>query len=711
LGQNLLFDLKTPPEPVEIPLEFLKRPLPVHETEYPKKRMYNKYPLVTEKWNDLNEAQRRAVEHERGPVLVVAGPGTGKTQTLTRRIAYLITQKGVSPENILAVTFTNKAAEEMRQRLKAFVGNQVPLPTVGTFHSVCLQLLKEQDGENAPAVLDDGRRKALVREAIKQVNHGGRSISLTPDDALRRIVVAKQQFLKPGDRLEPILEGVDGSELRSVYGAYQNILSIEGLCDYEDLIFKVVGRVKKDPVLLKQYQERFHYIFVDEYQDLNQGQYRLIRALSPPRKDLFVIGDPDQSIYGFRGSNVEYFKRFIEDYPESEIVQLSRNYRSSKTILEASWQVIRDPQIGAPHSRLYSEIDGIKSIRVLELPSDKAEAVAVGRTIENLVGGTGFHSVDFGNVDTSDPSAHRSFSDVAIFYRTGAQAEVFVDVFDKSGIPYQRVSKDRLYYRNGVLDLVSFLKIIEESGAYVDLDILTQRIYPHITKETLEIFKPWGYRNNFKLNEALWHAKRIPIPEMSNNRQQTLCEFITWIEGMKGAVDGLTAANKIRHIVAHTPVQKIFADNPVAERNLNRLLDISQQYGHSTREFLASAALQTDTDIYDSRAETVSLMTMHAAKGLEFPIVFIVGCEDGFIPHHRSDTDPDEERRLFYVAMTRAREQLYLTSAKYRRIYGKRIARVLSPFVKDIEERLKSYETDRSKKPTKEKQTQLQLFS
>jgi superfamily I DNA/RNA helicase len=260
--------------------------------------------------------------------------------------------------------------------------------------------------------------------------------------------------------------------------------------------------------------------------------------------------------------------------------------------------------------------------------------------------------------------------------------------------------------------MISLIKIIEASGTYADLEMITERIYTDIGNKTLDHLKAWGYRNHFKLGESLWHAKRIPIPELSKKNQQRLYDCIVWLEDIKKAVDGFTVENKIRYLFEHTPTRNLIADLPASQSSFNQLLNMSKAFGENVQDFLAAAALQTDTDTYHAKTEKVSLMTMHAAKGLEFPIVFIAGCEEGLIPHRHSYTDLDEERRLFYVAMTRAKEQLYLTSAKHRLIYGKRISRKLSPFVAAIEARLRVHETGKSKKTkkTKEDRIQLKLF-
>ncbi len=706
LGQKRLFKMAVEPEQgrgrEKRPQTFKSGPTISDQTITQKQERFDP--------NNLNVEQMKAVEHASGPVLVVAGPGTGKTRTLTHRIAWLMGDRSVSAENILAVTFTNKAAEEMRQRLRMGLGADAVLPTVATFHSLCLRILKALESDHLVKIVDDRHQKAIVREAVRQSTQTGTVISSSTEKFVEGIVCAKQRFLTPGDPLASVSEKLDASELKAVYTAYQRILSIEGLYDFEDLVFRVVTYFKKDPILLKRYQDRYKYVFVDEYQDLNQGQYRLIRALSPPHKDIFAIGDPDQSIYGFRGSNVKYFQKFIKDYPEATIIHLNRNYRSTETILKASFHIIRHHRLKQTESRIYSDIDGDKTIYVFELASEKAEATVIGRAIEKLVGGTGFHSMDFGSVDAGDHHPQRSFSDIAVFFRTLAQGDIISEIFDKAGIPYQSVSKDTLFHTRGIFELLSLFKIIENAGGYSDFDEIVPLLSTGIGQKTLDTFKSWGYRNTFSLYHALQHLKRIPIPGVSNKAQQRLFNLATRIDQFKNDLLSESVQKKLTHLVENTTLHTMIRGNPKTEAAFRRLLTISGEYGSRPEGFLAAVLLQTDTDTYDANVERVSLMTMHASKGLEFPTVFISGCEDGYIPFDRSDIDREEERRLFYVAMTRAKEQLFLTRSKYRRIYGKKVSRRISPFVADIEKRLRHHDAPAKNKSPKKSQRQLSLF-
>jgi superfamily I DNA/RNA helicase len=667
----------------------------------------------------LNNNQRRAVEHPCGPLMIVAGPGTGKTRTLTHRIAYLIRQRNIAPQNILAVTFTNKAAEEMRVRLQDLFGDDRQMPFVATFHGLCLNVLNELNPLNHIIIADDDDRKKLISEAIKIVTKKGSSVAQKPQAVLKQIVDAKQRIMHPDDVLNASVDHFQ-SETQLffiIYRTYQDLLAIQGLNDYEDLIFNVVRRFESDPKVCRVYQDRFKHIFVDEYQDLNQGQYRIIRALAPAQhstQDICVIGDPDQSIYGFRGSDTKYFTRFVHDYPQAGVIRLTRNYRSTEAILGASFQVISAHHEQPPNSRTYSQIDGIQTISILELAHEKAEAQTIARTIENLVGGTGFHSIDTGKIDDANISGASSYSDFAVLYRTHAQHRIIADVFDNAGIPFQIASRENALSQPGLPELISYLKIVEGCAAYGDHERVMHAIMPGIWKKSRDAFKNWCYQNRFSLQQGLSNAKRFPVPGLSTANQQTLNYFSNHFEELAKILAELKVAEKLIYLVKNTKLSTTFERDARSVDALENLVETAERFDYRPADFFGAMALHTDTDMYASRAEKVSLMTMHAAKGLEFPIVFISGCEQGYIPFERSNSEPqdiEEERRLFYVAMTRAMTRLYFTRAKSRRIYGRLESRSPSPFVTDIEAHLKKDESPRiTRKKKKSDQKQLSLF-
>ena len=663
---------------------------------------------------ELNQRQRQAVEYGKGPLMIVAGPGTGKTRTLTHRIASLMADKGISPQNILAVTFTNKAAREMKDRLKSLIGETKPLPFVGTFHSFCYKLLNDNKEKNIK-IIDEDDRKSLLSDAIRNVEQADSKVSIKQRALMDWIISVKQKILEPNECLDEI----DISEKHfysKVYRSYQHLLSIQGLYDYEDLVFNIVRLFETDEQFVKRYRDLYKFVFVDEYQDLNHGQYRIINALAPPGetvRDICVIGDPDQSIYGFRGSDVKYFKSFINDYPGAKVVKLTRNYRSTQTILDASYHVVNAQEGDASISRIYSQPGGANTINVMETGSEKAEAVAVGRTIEQLIGGIGFHSLDFGKVDNQHQTTHRSFADFAVLFRTADQNRFFSEVFDEAGIPYQIVSRKHVFNLKGVSELISLLKTIEGSGCYADFERIINLTQTSINKQSMQIFKSWCYKNSFTISSATDNARRFPVSGMSKKQQIRLCELLDNLLSMKKKIDGLTIEKKLIFLVENTKLTETINSDTKTEEAINRLIDMSRTFDYNMSDFFSKAVLQTDTDTYTTEAEKVALMTMHAAKGLEFPVVFVAGCETGFIPFKRSDkesTDIDEERRLFYVAMTRAKERLYLTCAKKRKIYGKSEKRTLSPFVGEIEERLRTHEEHAFRQKKKNGHTQMKLF-
>ncbi len=667
--------------------------------------------------NRLNSEQLQAVQHPAGPLMIVAGPGTGKTRTLTHRIAYLIDYQGVSFQNILAVTFTNKAAEEMRQRLQGLLGEPSQLPLVATFHALCLKLLNDLGLAKKDSIIDENNRKLLIIEALRLLEQKGTAISLKPQEIQDRIIAAKQQILGPDEIAGRNADGPERDQFVDAYRTYQQLLAIQELNDYEDLIFKVVRLFETDMDLGKRYQNIFQHIFVDEYQDLNQGQYRIIRALAPPEDpsiNICVIGDPDQSIYGFRGSDFKYFKQFVRDYPNAVVIRLTRNYRSTGTILDASYQVIKEQHAQTSDKRTYSQIDGAKTISILELANERAEAETIARTIEKLVGGTGFHSIDTGIIDDANLSKARSYSDFAVLYRINDQHRVIADVFEKSGIPFQIASRENTLNQPGLPEIISFLKVVSGCAGYGDHEKVLMFSIPAIAKKAFAVFKLWCYQNQFSYSQGLKQAKRFPIPGLKPSIQQLFNDFSDHLQDLQTKLNGMSVAEKLRYLTDNSIVMTTFRDNAKSKEALDNLVEFSRRFATNTADFLAHVALHTDTDAYAFRVEKVSMMTMHAAKGLEFPIVFISGCEQDYIPWQRSVdgiSDLQEERRLFYVAMTRAMERLYLTYAKKRRIYGRVESRCLSPFVADIEARLKKDESPQKKKKKKKTdQAQRSLF-
>jgi superfamily I DNA/RNA helicase len=626
-----------------------------------------------------------------------------------------MSKKGVSPQNILAVTFTNKAAQEMRNRLSHLLGASKTLPFVGTFHGLCLRLLNEHHKQPFRIIGDDDRMR-IISDSIKHVERGGAQVSIKPKKLLEGIVSAKQQMVDSYEGCDQVAES-EKRHFSEVYQTYQKILSMQNLCDYEDLAFKTVRLFENDRGFTKKCREQFKFVFVDEYQDLNHGQYCIIKALAPPgttEHNLCVIGDPDQSIYGFRGSDIKYFKRFVEDYPDAEVVKLVRNYRSTQTILDASYQVVQNPDTKAPGSRVYSQVDGGKTIRVIETVSEKAEAVAVGKAIEQAVGGVGFYSVDFGAVGPGHQAAQQSFSDFAVLYRTADQGRVFSEVFQTAGIPYQVVSRDKTFKSKGIAELISLLKTVLGLGCLTDLERIIGVIKPGISKQSVEIFKQWCFQHGFSMTAAMDNARKFPVGGLNRGRQTRLNAFLDQLGLVKRQTNGMPLADKLICLAQNTRLADTINREEKTREALERLVETARTCNNEDG-FFTAITLQDDADTYAPRSEKVALMTIHTAKGLEFPVVFVAGCEDRLLPFQRPEKSPtdgevEEERRLFYVAMTRAKEQLWLTFAAKRRVYGKIEKRALSPFVNEIEEHLRTHQVNVLRPQKKEGPAQLKLF-
>jgi len=587
------------------------------------------------------------------------------------------------------------------------------LPFIATFHGLCFSLLQELNSNEVITLIDEDQQAELIAEAAAMATQSGIALSLTPQRLQERIMRAKQSLFSPDDLAQTHLNTPVDQCLSAVYRAYQLLLESQRQVDFEDLIFKVVHRLESDPAFLQGCRDRFRHVFVDEYQDLNHGQYRIIRALAPPDASggsLCVIGDPDQSIYGFRGSDAAYFHKFMKEYPDASVVTLTCNYRSTNTILSASFQVINTD--GVERSRTYSIIDGVKTIAILELANEHAEAESIAHVIEGLVGGTGFHAIDTGRVKEAYPSQGLSYADFAVLTRTSDQLRIIAEGFETCGIPFQIASRRRLFKESGVAEVLALLKVLSGGGTYADFEKVAAIIAPNLGRRVIATFKEWCLKNRLCLTDGLSSAVRFPIPGLSRNQQRALTDFAGRLSTIDRETSSLTAKERLLHLTSDPDIAAFFAEEKSREA-LNRIVSMAANLEANAEGLINSCALYTDTDVYHPRAEKAALMTMHAAKGLEFPVVFIAGCEDELIPYRRpaesGTTNFEEERRVFYVAMTRAKDRLYLTWAKRRRRFGKTTNREISPFVKDIALGLITHESQGAKH-RKRKADQLKLF-
>ena len=460
------------------------------------------------KKEDINFEQQKAIFHEMGPLIIEAGPGTGKTHTITQRIGRLITQKKVAPDRFLAVTFTQKAAMEMKSRLFKITGETVRPGWISTFHGVCLKILLEEDLLKGRSVMDDTVRRRLSHDAVLLSGVTGRAMTQKIEKWFISENSGKNDFGKPFTTEE---EECDFHIVDRLRETYRNLLEMEGLMEYEDLITETIHLFESDNEVLQKYRDRFNFLFIDEYQDLNETQYRLLRLLSPDGENLCVIGDQHQAIYGFRGSNPAYFKQFTVDYPGASGIRLTRNYRSTETILMASRQMLASGRTGAPFGRLFSGIEGYPHISLIQSSSARSEAVAIGRIIESAVGGTGFHAIDFGKVDGALDNNGYGFNDFAVLFRTRSQAEIFKQVFQKAGIPYQCADREDFFTKKGIREILSFCRLSCAKGTVSDLLILLGAMVEEISDRDLAAFRAWAFAGRLSVYEAMEKCLLAPV--------------------------------------------------------------------------------------------------------------------------------------------------------------------------------------------------------
>ncbi len=724
LGQNSLFTVLPSRRSLSTKRDFIPHfspPKPSPPIGKVEEAVISPVPQVVEQVDllqNLNEAQQEAVQHKGGPLLIVAGPGTGKTRTLTYRIAYLLLKGTARPEQVLAVTFTNKAAQEMAERLRRLVddSNAWKMLTIKTFHALCLDIItREADalGISGPvSILNEADRRHMVKIAIQEAESASFPSESDPDHILGLTSLAKQRMLSPEDDLAGRLDTPLPDQFSNIYASYQELLSKNHLLDFDDLVFRTVRLFEGNEAISRKYQSRFSFISVDEYQDINYAQYRLIRLLAPEGHDICVIGDPDQAIYGFRGADVQYFHRFCEDNPAAKRILLKQNYRSTETILRASGQLIGVDDTRRAQKGIWSGIYGAKTLTVNELPTERAEAEYIVKTIEQEVGGISHFSVDSGRIDRFQDKKERGFSDFAVLYRIKELGKALEEAFARSGIPFQMVGNEKLQNRKGIMELISYLK----AGWSLACDFDVERIlnFPSrgIGDGTVHALKQWSEMRGGSLMTALERSDEIS--GLKPGPRSKLRIFSKHLNQLKEILNGMSVYEQIHHILNQFSIMDAMSGNKAFEQDLTAFLDLARSFEGRGVDFLAHLALEKARDCYDPAAEKVSLMTMHAAKGLEFPVVFIAGCEDGLIPYQRKKGEQGdllEERRLFYVALTRAREKIYLTHAKRRLWFGKRTLQHISSFLEAVQEDLKEHKKPFSARPARKKEdSQLSLF-
>ena len=637
----------------------------------------------------LNAQQREAVTAGEGPVLVLAGPGSGKTRVLTHRIAYLIEEMDVRAWHIMAVTFTNKAAREMEGRVLTLLegSDRIDGLSIGTFHAICARILR-RESEWTPftrdyLIYDTADQLAAVKMAINELNLDEKKY--TPRGMLSQISDAKNELIAPEDYPAPDYR----SEIvRRIYTRYDQILRANNARDFDDLLTHTVWLFQQHPEVLARYQTRYTHILVDEFQDTNMAQYALIKLLAGEQRNLFAVGDPDQSIYAFRGADYRNVQRFREDFPEARMILLEQNYRSHQAILDAATGVI-DRNPGRVPKALFSEQKDGPLVQLKEAYNEDEEAQFVVNTIAELVAQGEYLPGDF-----------------AVMYRTNAQSRAIEDAFLRAGRPYRLIGATRFYSRKEIKDAMAYLRLIHNPDDLVSLQRVINVPPRGIGQKTLQELEDWARYEDISPGHALLTLldESVEAP-LDGRARNALTRFASMLAGWIEQRSTLSPADLLTTVLKDTGYLNYLDDG--TEEGLSRaenvleLRTVAASYeGLDLTTFLEEVSLVSDVDTRDDETQAPSLLTLHAAKGLEFPVVFIVGLEEGVLPHIRSMEDPSqmqEERRLMYVGITRAKERLYLLYAFRRSLFGDSSANMPSRFLYDIPEHVRTGDLLRQK--------------
>jgi len=631
---------------------------------------------------DLNPAQKEAVETIDGPVLILAGPGSGKTRVITHRVAYLVRVCGVNPRRIMAVTFTNKAAREMEARMNRLVSGSVQDLTLGTFHAICARILRI-DGkaisiDSRFTIYDDDDQVSLIKRSLQDINLDPKQYA--PRAIQSAISAAKSQMLTPADYLQHSRSYFE-EVVQRVYEQYQKLLTESSALDFDDLLMKTVQLFQQNPELLERYQSRYLHIQVDEFQDTNLVQYELVKLLAGKYRNVCVVGDPDQSIYSWRSADLRNILNFERDYPDAKVVLLEQNYRSTGKILEAASHVISSNRQRKQKNLWTENEEGIPP-SIVETYTEQEEAQFVVSEIDDLVG-----------------RAEATAGECAVMYRTNAQSRALEEAFIRYGMPYKLVAGTRFYERREVKDIIAYLRLIQNHYDTVSLMRIINVPQRGIGQRSLDELVQWARSQGVPEYRALQLIAASPETDadlpFSSRTVKVLAGFAAMIEDLIAKSREMTLVELYDHVIENSGYRRYLmglVDGEDRWENILELRTVAQEYvdyppGEGLLALLEKVALVSDVDGLEETTSTVTLITLHQAKGLEFPVVFIVGMEDGILPHFRSIDDPEqleEERRLCYVGITRAGRRLYLVRAFRRRLMGSSNVNKPSRFLQDI---------------------------
>ncbi len=640
----------------------------------------------------MNDKQAQAVRCTEGPLLIMAGAGSGKTRVLTHRVAYLIQEKNVLPWHVLAITFTNKAAREMRERVDKLLGEAGSDIWVSTFHALCVRILRreaEKIGFNRSfTIASPSEQRTLMKHILADLNVDTKRYD--PRMVLSNISNAKNDLLTVDDYKKNAESPVEQITAQA-YEKYQEELRKDSAMDFDDLIMQTIELFTKDRETLEYYQRKFQYIHVDEYQDTNEAQYRLVGMLAEGSRNLCVVGDADQSIYGWRGANMENIMNFEKDYPDATVVKLEQNYRSTKTILDAANSVIKN-NVNRKVKTLWTENKAGDKIHYYRGMNANDEAYFVVKNIQQKIREEG-----------------RKYNDFAILYRTNAQSRVMEETFVKTNIPYKIVGAHRFYDRKEILDILAYLRLATNPQDSMSFNRIVNEPKRGIGQASLDKLNDFAAMNGLSMLEA---AENVVMTNVTGKAAKQLEKFAKLMRDLHEMEKSATVTELTDVILDRAGYRQALKktqslENESRLENLDEFLTVTQQFDSSWQEdeehedpfvdFLAELSLVSDQDSVDEEQNEVTMMTLHAAKGLEFPVVFLIGMEEGIFPLSRAMTDEDEleeERRLAYVGITRAQQELFLTNAFSRMLYGRKQNNPTSRFIEEIDDDLLQSENE-----------------
>ena len=643
-------------------------------------------PPIDELLEGLNQPQSQAVETPGGPLLVLAGAGSGKTRVLTHRVAFLIAAQGVKPQEILAITFTNKAANEMKDRIEALVGPIARTMWISTFHAACARILRREAQQLGYqrnfTIYDVSDQVRLVRRCLIEL---GLDVKRFPPKGIHAVISSAKNRLINAEEFSGMVENFFDDTVTKTYELYEKKLFANNAMDFDDLILRTVDLFRRFPERLEHYQKAFRHVLVDEYQDTNHAQYVLVNMFAHEHRNICVVGDDDQSIYSWRGADVRNILEFEHDYPEAKVIKLEQNYRSTQTILSAASAVIHNNS-ERKSKDLWTDLGDGDPVRVIEVDDEHAEARFVAGEVSRLQQDLGV-----------------SLSEIALFYRVNAQSRVIEDMLIRYGIPYRVVGGTKFYERAEIKDAMAYLLVLENPADSVSFTRIVNSPKRSLGKATISALTRFADAEGISLTDAA--ARAVEIADIRPAAMNALANFSAQISALRETAANAPVAETLEEVLTSSGYLEALSAERTIEaegriENLQEFVGVAAEYDRrapegSMSEFLQEISLYTDMDKLVEDSDAITLMTLHNAKGLEFPEVFIIGAEEGVFPHSRSleEQNLEEERRLCYVGMTRAMRRLYFTYTITRNLYGARNYNMASRFISELPEELVKFES------------------